>query len=130
MADATQELLALESTPARQHRWRRLGNVPGIMRSVAYGGRAGIARPSRRGAGIPSVLLRAGRHPRPQSNDAMRMPHVRLMGDTAVIVYQRLVQRVGADGTPVTSANVETRVWQRKESKWRHVHFHRTPLAS
>jgi hypothetical protein len=45
------------------------------------------------------------------------------------VVYQRLVQRVGADGTPTTSANVETRVWQRKGGKWRHVHFHRTALA-
>jgi ketosteroid isomerase-like protein len=56
-------------------------------------------------------------------------PNVRLMGDVAVIVYQRLVQRIGPDGQPVTSANVETRVWQRTDGRWRHVHFHRTPLA-
>jgi ketosteroid isomerase-like protein len=56
-------------------------------------------------------------------------PHVRMMGDVAVIVYQRLVQRIGPDGQPATSANVETRVWQRREGRWRHVHFHRTPLA-
>src|SRR5665213_246584 len=66
---------------------------------------------------------------RGRSQTTQCAPHVRLMGDTAVVVYQRLVQRVGAAGTPVTSANVETRVWQRKDGKWRHVHFHRTPIA-
>ena len=56
-------------------------------------------------------------------------PNVRMMGDVAVVVYHRLVQRIGADGLPATSANVETRVWQRREGRWRHVHFHRTPLT-
>ena len=35
---------------------------------------------------------------RGRSQTTQCRPHVRLMGDTAVIVYQRLVQRVGADG--------------------------------
>ena len=59
----------------------------------------------------------------------MCAPHVRVMGDVAVVVCQRLVQRVGPDGAPATTANVETRVWQRIEGRWRHVHFHRTALA-
>jgi ketosteroid isomerase-like protein len=56
-------------------------------------------------------------------------PHVRVMGDTAVVVYQRFVQRLNPEGQPMTTAAVETRVWQRKEGRWRNVHFHRTPLA-
>ena len=65
-----------------------------------------------------------GRH-----QTTMCAPHVRVMGDVAVVVYQRVVQRVNPDGQPVSSAAAETRVWQRKEGRWRHVHFHRTPLA-
>jgi ketosteroid isomerase-like protein len=60
----------------------------------------------------------------------MQAPHVRILGDVAVLAYVRLVQKVGADGTPTTVAAAETRVWQKKDGKWRHVHFHRTPLAS
>ncbi|HVS39778.1 MAG TPA: DUF4440 domain-containing protein [Gemmataceae bacterium] len=65
-----------------------------------------------------------GRH-----QTTMCAPHVRLMGDVAVVVYQRIVQRVGENGQPVSAAAAETRVWQRKEGRWRHVHFHRTPVA-
>lgn len=57
-------------------------------------------------------------------------PHVRLMGDIAVVSYVRLNQRVAPDGTPVTTGSEETRVWQRAEGTWRHVHFHRSPLQS
>jgi calcium/calmodulin-dependent protein kinase (CaM kinase) II len=55
-------------------------------------------------------------------------PHVRLMGDVAVVSYARLVQKVGPDGGAVTATTVETRVWQRKDGRWRHVHFHRTAM--
>ncbi len=53
-------------------------------------------------------------------------PHVRVMGDVAVIAYVRLTQRATADGTTKTSTSRETRVWQRSGGKWRHVHFHRS----
>jgi calcium/calmodulin-dependent protein kinase (CaM kinase) II len=53
---------------------------------------------------------------------------VRLMGDVAVLAYVRLVQRQDEAGAAVTVASAETRVWQRRDGRWRHVHFHRTPL--
>ena len=53
-------------------------------------------------------------------------PHVRVMGDVAVVSYVRLTQRCDADGKPVVSRCEETRVWQRVERQWRHVHFHRS----
>lgn len=56
----------------------------------------------------------------------MCAPRVRVMGDVAVVAYVRLGQRVGSDGSPTTSAFEETRVWQRTEGRWRHVHFHRS----
>lgn len=65
-----------------------------------------------------------GRH-----QTTMCRPHVRVMSDVAVIAYVRLVQRVGPDGAPITVATAETRVWQRREGRWRHVHFHRSPVT-
>ena len=69
-----------------------------------------------------------GRHQTTMCN-----PHVRIMGDVAVIAYVRLVQRLDLDGNPVTMGNAETRIWQRIDGRWRHVHFHRSmlmPMAS
>ena len=57
-------------------------------------------------------------------------PRVRLLGDVAVVAYVRLIQRLGPEGTAVTVASAETRVWQRREGRWRHVHFHRSALPS
>ena len=53
-------------------------------------------------------------------------PEVRLMGDCAVVTYIRLTQKIGEDGRPQTSASEETRVWQRQDGNWKHVHFHRS----
>jgi calcium/calmodulin-dependent protein kinase (CaM kinase) II len=53
-------------------------------------------------------------------------PNVRVLGDVAVVAYVRLNQRLGPDGAPVTRAFQETRVWQRQNGHWRHVHFHRS----
>jgi calcium/calmodulin-dependent protein kinase (CaM kinase) II len=58
----------------------------------------------------------------------MASPRVRLMGDAAVIAYVRLNQRLTADGSPVTTAVEETRVWQQQNGQWKHVHFHRSPV--
>jgi calcium/calmodulin-dependent protein kinase (CaM kinase) II len=56
-------------------------------------------------------------------------PKVRVMGDVAVVAYVRLNQRVGGEGVPGTTGAAETRVWQRKNGRWRHVHFHRSPIT-
>jgi ketosteroid isomerase-like protein len=53
-------------------------------------------------------------------------PRVRVMGDVAVVTYARLIQRLGGDGNAQTQTTTETRVWQRREGRWRHVHFHRS----
>ena len=62
-------------------------------------------------------------------NTTMASPHVRIMGDVAVISYVRLNQRVSADGVPSTRAVEETRVWQKQNGAWKHVHFHRSMPA-
>jgi calcium/calmodulin-dependent protein kinase (CaM kinase) II len=56
----------------------------------------------------------------------MVSPRVRIMGDTAVIAYVRLDQRLDSAGTPSTRAIDETRIWQKQNGTWRHVHFHRS----
>jgi len=59
-------------------------------------------------------------------NTTIASPHVRIMGEAAVVSYVRIVQRCDADGKPVLSRCEETRVWQRIGGQWRHVHFHRS----
>ncbi len=57
-------------------------------------------------------------------------PHVRLMGnDAAVVSYIRLGQRINRDGVPEIQRFEETRVWQRQDGRWLHVHFHRSITA-
>ena len=55
-------------------------------------------------------------------------PQVRVLSDTsALVTYIRVVQKLDAQGSPVSVAGMETRVWQKVDEKWLHVHFHRTP---
>jgi calcium/calmodulin-dependent protein kinase (CaM kinase) II len=63
---------------------------------------------------------------RGEQQTTLASPHVRVLGDVAVVSYVRLNQRVQADGTPVTRAFEETRIWHRRDGAWRHVHFHRS----
>ena len=56
-------------------------------------------------------------------------PVIHSSGDMAVIAYVRLVQKLNAQGGPITVASAETRVWEKKQGKWKHIHFHRTPLG-
>lgn len=58
----------------------------------------------------------------------MASPHVRVMGDAAVLSYVRVVQKLDAAGSPVSVAALETRVWQKQSGGWKHVHFHRSPM--
>ncbi len=67
--------------------------------------------------------LGAGGGPR---NTTMSSPHVRLLDGAAVVSYVRLVQHLDADGHCVTDRSEETRVWERQENRWLHVHFHRS----
>ena len=62
-------------------------------------------------------------------NTTLCSPHVRVLGDVAVVSYVRLVQKLDAAGSPVTVAGEETRVWQKQHGTWRHVHFHRSANA-
>jgi calcium/calmodulin-dependent protein kinase (CaM kinase) II len=56
-------------------------------------------------------------------------PRVRILSDVGVVTYVRLIQRLGPEGTAVTVASAETRIWHRIEGRWRNVHFHRTALS-
>ena len=60
-------------------------------------------------------------------NTTKASPHVRQLGENAAVVcYVRLVQRLDKDGQPATTRCEETRVWERQDDQWRHVHFHRS----
>jgi calcium/calmodulin-dependent protein kinase (CaM kinase) II len=66
--------------------------------------------------------------PAGRNRTTMSNPHVRVMGDAAVVTYVRINQRARPDGSTHSSAYEETRVWQRTDGRWRHVHFHRSPV--
>jgi ketosteroid isomerase-like protein len=72
--------------------------------------------------------LAQGCQPSPRQS-TMASPHVRVMGDAAVISYVRVVQKIEAGEGPVSVAAHETRVWQKQAGGWKHVHFHRSPLG-
>ena len=57
-------------------------------------------------------------------------PHLRVMGDVAVVCYIRLQQATDDAGIVSTRAMEETRVWQLQDDHWQHVHFHRSPAGS
>ncbi len=60
-------------------------------------------------------------------NTTMASPHVRLLGENAAVVsYVRLVQTIDESGQPYTRRSEETRVWERRDGVWKHVHFHRS----
>ena len=64
-----------------------------------------------------------------KAQTTMVRPHVRLMGDTAIVSYVRLTQVADAITKEVsTKAAEETRVWNRSDGNWKHVHFHRSTI--
>jgi calcium/calmodulin-dependent protein kinase (CaM kinase) II len=58
----------------------------------------------------------------------MASPHVRVLGDAAIVSYVRVVQKLDGVGSPVSVAAHETRVWEKQSAGWKHVHFHRSPV--
>jgi len=74
--------------------------------------------------------------PAPQANGAvpakpvtttMAAPVVKLLSaDVALVAYVRLTQTLDDAGKPVTRSSEETRLWQKHDGRWRHVHFHRS----
>jgi calcium/calmodulin-dependent protein kinase (CaM kinase) II len=64
-----------------------------------------------------------------KKNVTMCSPSVRVNGDMAVLAYVRLTQYLDANGAPQTGAVEETRIWERKAGAWKHIHFHRSPIA-
>jgi ketosteroid isomerase-like protein len=64
---------------------------------------------------------------KPAKQSTIASPHVRVMGNAAVISYVRVVQKLDASGAPISVAAMETRVWEKQSAGWKHVHFHRTP---
>jgi calcium/calmodulin-dependent protein kinase (CaM kinase) II len=64
--------------------------------------------------------------PKKRVQVTVNQPQVWATEQMAVIAYVRLVQ-VEQEGTRAVE---ETRVWQRIDGQWKHVHFHRSPPGS
>jgi ketosteroid isomerase-like protein len=69
------------------------------------------------------------RSPNRKVQTTLANPQVRVMGDAAIVCYVRLTQVVDGSGSPTTRAVEETRVWHKQHGTWKHVHFHRSPVA-
>ena len=65
----------------------------------------------------------------PPRNTTIVSPHVRLLGDVAVVTYVRLTQSMDEAGHHTTTPAEETRVWQKQDGVWKHVHFHRSVIG-
>lgn len=77
------------------------------------------------GMGFHAFYFKMGASPQ-RVRTTMTGTDVRMMGDDAAVVScVRLIQRQSGDG-PVTVRFEETRVWQRQNGDWKHVHFHRS----
>ncbi len=74
----------------------------------AFGARFGVS--SNYFPDKPSPPKRPGEEP----TITISSPHVRIMGDAALIAYIRLVQTKDAAGNHITKATEETRVWQKQ----------------
>jgi len=70
-----------------------------------------------------------GDPPAVKPNVTLADVHVRLLagGDSAVVCYIRLIQKMGPNG-PETHKSNETRVFEKAAGHWICVHFHRTPV--
>lgn len=53
-------------------------------------------------------------------------PQVRVVGECAIVTYIRVTQRLNAEGGVPSSAFEETRIWEKQNGEWKHVHFHRS----
>lgn len=52
---------------------------------------------------------------------------VRSLGpEAALVTYVRLIQTSDLQGSSQTHRYAETRVWERVDGQWKHVHFHRS----
>ncbi|MDF1844240.1 MAG: DUF4440 domain-containing protein [Rubripirellula sp.] len=67
----------------------------------------------------------AGQSPYANVTTTISSPHIRVMGNVAVIAYVRMTQRI-TDGISATSTTEETRIWEKTAGVWKHVHFHRS----
>jgi hypothetical protein len=56
----------------------------------------------------------------------MASPNVRILNDVAIVAYTRLTQKLDADSRTHTESVNETRVWNKQNGTWKHVHFHRS----
>lgn len=80
------------------------------------------------GLAFHEFFFKLGATSAPQQT-TMAAPHVRILGDVAVVTYVRLNQRVTPNG-PVIAAFEETRIWHLRDGRWRHVHFHRSAVGA
>ncbi len=70
------------------------------------------------------------RRPAGAGQTTLIAPRVRVLSaHAAIVTYVRLVQSRDASGQASTARYEETRVWRRREGRWRLAHLHRSANA-
>ena len=63
----------------------------------------------------------------PKTNISMSNPHIRWLGDNAVVLsYVRVDQLLDDNKIPVTKTKSETRIWENRDGTWLLVHLHKS----
>ncbi|MBT4010880.1 MAG: SnoaL-like domain-containing protein [Planctomycetaceae bacterium] len=58
-------------------------------------------------------------------------PRIRMLGENAACVtYARLLQAIDAEAHESVGSYEETRIWEKQNGQWKHVHFHRSFAGS
>lgn len=81
--------------------------------------------------GLPFHYFYLNRTTDSASQSNICSPSIRMLGDhAACVTYVRLIQGTDADAHDTVGSYEETRIWEKQDGQWRHVHFHRSFVGS
>jgi calcium/calmodulin-dependent protein kinase (CaM kinase) II len=81
--------------------------------------------------GLPFHYFYLNRTTGSASQSTICSPSIRMLGEhAACITYVRLVQAFDADAHDTVGSYEETRIWEKQDDHWKHVHFHRSFVGS
>ncbi len=76
---------------------------------------------------LPVVPLSGLDQPKKPVTTTLVSPVVRMLSETVgLVAYIRLTQTLDDAGRPVTRSCEETRLWNKQDGRWQHIHFHRS----
>ena len=77
-------------------------------------------------SGMPFHKFYFDSQPSGRRQSSIVAPEVKIIGDAAIVTYIRLTQVYSGDKKHSTKSCEETRVWEKQNGEWKHIHFHRS----